>query len=58
MSEYDADELGVYQHRCELLLDALKEAIALLDIYYIPNSDGSTPTITKALRLIAEIEKG
>jgi hypothetical protein len=57
MSDCDADQVGVYQHRCGLLLDMLKETVAMLEIYYAPNLDGSTPTITRARALIAELEE-
>ena len=34
------------------LREALKECIAMLKIYYIPNSDGSCPTIEMAEKLL------
>lgn len=39
-----------------VILDALKEAKAMLEIYYVPNSDGSTPTIDKLTTIIDFLE--
>jgi hypothetical protein len=36
------------------LRDVLREALAILRIYYEPNSDGSTPTITRIERVLDE----
>lgn len=39
------------------LLEASKEALAMLKIYYHPNSDGSTPTIDRLQKAINDIEE-
>ena len=40
----------------EQLKDILREALAMLEIYYVPNSDGSTPIITRIKQALAEQE--
>lgn len=39
------------------MYEALKEALAMLKIYYKPNSDCSTPTIAKIESILKEIEQ-
>lgn len=41
----------------DALVEALKEALAMLKIYYKPNSDGSTPTITKIEQALKQAEE-
>jgi len=36
------------------LRDVLREALAMLEIYYEPNSDGTTPTITRIKQTLAK----
>lgn len=38
------------------MIDALKEALAMLEIYYVKNTDGTSPTIIKIKEVIKDAE--